>query len=426
MEQHAVPQDITGFKFKLVGSMTLKQFGELAGGLVVAYIFYATGWPALFRWPLVILFGFLGFALAFLPIEERPLDIWILNFFRSIYQPTLYVWKKGAVAIASPAVSPIAPMTTFSAAPTSTPTPVPVAQVWPFPKENKPSEETPPVQPPSTPSTPPVQPPLPSPAGPSAAPLTPISIEELQSLRDQKIQEIERQNHPPKPAPIQSVDLNFPKAPTFLTIDDLALRRDEKRSQEQAHLHDLLDQDQKMFDQIESLKTRILALQGTDTSSLNAQLESLGKQRADIAAQVASLQEALNGIRPAATPAPTPTATAQLSDQVRVVEKPVASQAPIALTDVPNTLNGLVLNERNIPVDSVILTVKDKGGNSIRALKTNQVGQFIASTPLENGTYILEFERPGYTFDTLEITLDGKKIPPLQVLARAGGIPVTA
>ena len=96
MEQHAVPQDITGFKFKLVGDMTLKQFCELAAGAIIAYIFYASGLHPILKWPLVFIFGFLGFALAFLPIEERPLDVWLANFFKSIYQPTLYLWKKGA------------------------------------------------------------------------------------------------------------------------------------------------------------------------------------------------------------------------------------------------------------------------------------------------------------------------------------------
>jgi hypothetical protein len=33
-------------------------------------------------------------AFAFLPLEERPLDVWILNFFKSIYAPTVYLWQK--------------------------------------------------------------------------------------------------------------------------------------------------------------------------------------------------------------------------------------------------------------------------------------------------------------------------------------------
>src|SRR5574340_768773 len=99
-EQHAVPQDITGFKFKLVGDMTLKQFGELAGGAIVAYLFWASNWHPLLRWPLTFFFGLLGVGLAFLPIEERPLDVWIINFLKAIYRPTYYVWKKDTSGMA--------------------------------------------------------------------------------------------------------------------------------------------------------------------------------------------------------------------------------------------------------------------------------------------------------------------------------------
>jgi hypothetical protein len=38
-----------------------------------------------------------GVALAFLPIEGRPLSTWIVIFFRSIYSPTYFVWRKDKV-----------------------------------------------------------------------------------------------------------------------------------------------------------------------------------------------------------------------------------------------------------------------------------------------------------------------------------------
>ena len=65
-EQHAVPQDITGFQFKLVGDMTLKQFGELAFGVIMAYLFYASSWHPILKWPLTLFFGFFGVALLIL------------------------------------------------------------------------------------------------------------------------------------------------------------------------------------------------------------------------------------------------------------------------------------------------------------------------------------------------------------------------
>ncbi|MCG2692008.1 hypothetical protein L6272_04240 [Microgenomates group bacterium] len=45
------------------------------------------------------MFGLLGFALAFVPIEDRPLDQWIINFFKAIYLPTQFIFKSQVKAI---------------------------------------------------------------------------------------------------------------------------------------------------------------------------------------------------------------------------------------------------------------------------------------------------------------------------------------
>lgn len=96
MEAHPIPQNVTSFQFKLVGDMTLKQFGYLAIGSSIAYaIFVAFGinYP-LFAWPLIILSSFLGFAFAFVPINSRPLDHWLKAFLRAVYSPTRRIWVK--------------------------------------------------------------------------------------------------------------------------------------------------------------------------------------------------------------------------------------------------------------------------------------------------------------------------------------------
>lgn len=93
MEQHPIPRNVTGFQFQLIGSMTLRQFGYLAAGLILAFVFFKAPLSFL-RLPAAAFFAFLGFALAFLPIQERPLDVWILNFLKSVYSPTEYFWQK--------------------------------------------------------------------------------------------------------------------------------------------------------------------------------------------------------------------------------------------------------------------------------------------------------------------------------------------
>lgn len=94
MEQHPIPQQISSYQFKLVGDMTLKQFFQVAGGVIISLIFYSTPLHPLIKWPLILFFAGLGTAMAFLPFQERPLEMWIVAFFRSIYSPTLYSWKK--------------------------------------------------------------------------------------------------------------------------------------------------------------------------------------------------------------------------------------------------------------------------------------------------------------------------------------------
>ncbi len=96
MKQHPIPQDITNYKFHLIGSMTLKQFSELAVAVVLAFIIYKTNLIGIIKWPLVFLTVGLGAMIAFVPIEERPLDHWIKTFFQNIYKPTKFFWKKSS------------------------------------------------------------------------------------------------------------------------------------------------------------------------------------------------------------------------------------------------------------------------------------------------------------------------------------------
>jgi len=94
MEQHPIPQQITSYEFKLVGEMTLKQFGKAAGGIVLALIVNASPLVFFIKWPLMFILAVGGLALAFVPFQDRPLETWLLAFIKSIYNPTIYLYKK--------------------------------------------------------------------------------------------------------------------------------------------------------------------------------------------------------------------------------------------------------------------------------------------------------------------------------------------
>src|SRR3972149_1976157 len=96
MEQHPVPQNVTTFQFRLIGDMTIKQFGYLAGGAILAYISYKLPLPFFFSYPLAVIFGIGGVGFAFVPVEERPMDIWVMSFIKNIYSPTQFIWSQEA------------------------------------------------------------------------------------------------------------------------------------------------------------------------------------------------------------------------------------------------------------------------------------------------------------------------------------------
>lgn len=93
-QQHPIPQQISSYQFRLVGNMTLKQFFQIAGGALLSLLIYASNLHPIIKWPLVILFALFGAALAFLPFEERPLEQWVIAFFRAVYSPTIFLWKR--------------------------------------------------------------------------------------------------------------------------------------------------------------------------------------------------------------------------------------------------------------------------------------------------------------------------------------------
>lgn len=96
LKQHAIPQNIMDVEFKLVGDLTLRQFIYVSVGLAIAYISLVSNVNFLIKWTIIILFGGSGLAFAFLPINDRSLDIWLINFFTAVYSPTRRIWRKSS------------------------------------------------------------------------------------------------------------------------------------------------------------------------------------------------------------------------------------------------------------------------------------------------------------------------------------------
>lgn len=98
MEPHAVPRQITTFEFKLIGFLTLKQFIYLLFTTGISLItYYGTPIPILnvFITGLVVA---AGLGIAFVPVNERPMDVWLRNFFKKLTSASQYYYIKRNLA----------------------------------------------------------------------------------------------------------------------------------------------------------------------------------------------------------------------------------------------------------------------------------------------------------------------------------------
>ncbi|OGK64773.1 hypothetical protein A2313_04280 [Candidatus Roizmanbacteria bacterium RIFOXYB2_FULL_41_10] len=95
MQEHPIPRQITTFEFKLIGELTIKQFGFLAFGVALAALLFFLA-PKIFflNFILAAVPAVLGIGFAFVPVNDRPMDVWLRNLFRRLSSPTQYFYRK--------------------------------------------------------------------------------------------------------------------------------------------------------------------------------------------------------------------------------------------------------------------------------------------------------------------------------------------
>jgi len=416
MEQHPVPQNVTTFQFRLIGDMTLKQFGYLIAGGILAVIAYKLPLPFIITWPLAGAFAFLGVGFAFIPVEERPMDVWVFSFFKSVYSPTQYIWSH-----------------TQEAAPVQMPTPT-----------KQPAQ--PPSQPVAAAATQPAQSPVvapasssqkavlsnlfqPTPQAPKPAAPTSFAVPPAPHSLLDGVSSFFRSKQPPvpvaspPPAPVPSVTGYHPVVP-------------QPSPQQVADVQANAAMNAKMA----SLEATLKALEdklSTKTVTEDRVLE-LQKQLTEVMSQKAKTEEELIALKrhmekpplpseaPAVKPsasAPVPPLTPASRGAVNVIttqEGAVKAGLP-RLTNVPNVVTGLVKDDAGNFLPGILVTITNGEGVPVRALKTNKLGQFAASTQLASGTYFVEIEDPRarFTFSRVQITLNGAVVPVLEIIAKS-------
>jgi hypothetical protein len=93
-KQHPIPQNFMDVEFKIVGDFTVRQFTYLCATGFPMYLLFQSPVQGFIKSVLLIILGLLGFLLVFVPIDDRGMDVWIVNFFKAVYANNRRVWRK--------------------------------------------------------------------------------------------------------------------------------------------------------------------------------------------------------------------------------------------------------------------------------------------------------------------------------------------
>lgn len=91
MPRFKVPQNLD-MEDRIIGHLTLSQFGYLALGGMLAY-FFLIKLPGLLGMILAIPIGILAFALAVIKVQDQPLPKFLNSLFRYVLSPRNRSWK---------------------------------------------------------------------------------------------------------------------------------------------------------------------------------------------------------------------------------------------------------------------------------------------------------------------------------------------
>ena len=360
MQQHPIPQNVTGYKFHLVGDMTIKQFAELAAGIVLAWLTFSSQLNFIFKWTLGPLAAFMGFALAFVPVEDRPLDQWIINFFKSIYNPTQYLFRSEPKSL------------DIFTPPKSRPTEAKFQLADPAKLEDY-LQSLPPTQ---------------TTAFDQAESKYLDHIGNLFGALGSKVKKHKEEDSPPPVLDSSSVKgirvrkLNHPQmcllphATSIQPPPDLA---------------------QAAIPTPQPAKPKVKIPPPPPINSLGANAPKSNKLNSKI--------YPANAGQPKATPQP--------ASETTFAKNVIMPQLP----EKPNLLSGITLDKQGKIIPSVILEIRDSKNNPVRAFKSNKLGQFFISTPLLDGLYKLEAEHSDHRFDIMKLEAKGEIIPPLKIQA---------
>ena len=85
----------------------------------------------------------------------------------------------------------------------------------------------------------------------------------------------------------------------------------------------------------------------------------------------------------------------------------------------PNIIMGVIMNGKGEHLENVVLAIKNQKGEPIRAIKTDKLGRFLITTPLPRGEYTIEMDETNETnlsFDIIPLSVRGDPLPSLEII----------
>ncbi len=408
MIEHPVPQNITAYQFHLIGNMTVKQFLMLLAGAGLGFLFYTTNLPGLLKWSLIIFFFGGAAAAAFVPYEDRTLDQWLINFIRAIYRPTKYYWRR------QPKIPNF-----LSYQPLTSTDNTPQVASWAPQKRQKVQAYLSSLQ-----------------SGSLQEEIDPLDVftrsggritdlfnqvQAASNVNPGEEQFSARPNLKVRTRPLRKPQEVFragsPGAviaatakSTKLAAKQISQTHQPSRTVSAVHQPKpttvQVDQGSISPNQIKTSKstqTIKVATVSTEQAGLGngqaetAQAADLGEQPYVSAEQLASSSMGENQILPA------------------VFDRNLPFPS---LPTQPNMLVGMVHDQQGKIIPNAIIEILDEKGSTVRAMKTNTLGQFYISSALKPGTYRLETDKEGLNFPIYELKVNNEILEPINIQAQ--------
>lgn len=457
-KQHPVPQNVMDVEFKLIGELTIRQFSYLLVFAVIAFLTAKTGLPVIFKYPLILVFILSGLAFAFLPFNDITLDKWVSNYIRAVTNPRFRVWKH---------IQRVPYYFTLDAKKQDQNNSQ-IKQVYnqkqrgsieEFLNKNKPSnvafddesdiqateneffsklglntsnKTVKPISQPVTQST------------PQGEKVKPENLHK-EMFEDETHTKDKYTSLALDPTlPVKTFQENAKPLSQQSDTDNAKKQEKVNAAQYQEHLKELDSLKKQLLKDIEKNKFKIRDDKKTEIQNLNSNAsisnplnknlgteEQLKNREPSLKQEIPAEEKKQDMIEQKTTQTPQPktslfkslfsalgsnTAADKVEVQPTNNTTEVKEKTP-ALNDVkPNILKGNTQDIHGNIIQDTIVIIKNSDNDPVRALKTNALGEFEVSTPLDEGSYKIEAIKEGFSFTPIEVNASGQVINPVKLI----------